>query len=522
MRGASYDYVVVGAGSAGCAVAARLSEDPTTRVLLLEAGPRDRAKEIRIPAAFSKLFKSRLDWGFETAPQEGLDGRGVFVPRGRTLGGSSAINAQMWIPGHPDDYEDWPEGWGWEDVKPWFERIERGPGSISAQRDPNPMSRAFVESATEATGTPASNLSLERLEGAGLAPVTQRRGFRYTAADAYLKPARRRANLVVETGAHALAVSVEGSRATGIRYRQAGTETLAIAERETILSAGAIGSPQLLMLSGIGPAEHLRAQGIGPILDLPPVGRGLRDHPMAITLFDASGSDSLLSAESPRQLARLLLRRRGMLTSNVGEAAAFLRTRPELNAPDLELLFAPVLYLDEGLTPPSSHGFSIGCAALQPRSRGTVTLRSADPAEPPEIQPNCLSDPDDVRVVVEGVKLARRIARAEPLARWLRDERAPGEAARGDEEIERWVRANAQTVYHPAGTCRMGTGEEAVVDSRLRVRGMSGLRVVDASVMPNLNRGHPHAPITMLAERAAQMIASDGAVDAAKPRPSPG
>lgn len=499
---------MVGAGSAGCAVAARLSEDPGSRVLLLEAGPRDRGKEIRIPAAFSKLLKSKFDWGYETAPQEGLDGRRIYFPRGKTLGGSSAMNAQMWIPGHPADFEDWPEGWSWKDVKPYLERVERGPGSVSPLRDPNPMSRAFVECATEAGVAQSGDLGLDQLEGVGLVRVTQRRGLRHTAADAYLKPARRRENLEVLTDAHALRVAFEDGRASGVRYRLRGEERLATAAREVILCAGAIGSPQLLLVSGVGPPEELHAHGIEPVDELPGVGRNLQDHCMAIALFDASGSDSLYAAESPRQLLRLLLGRRGMLTSNVGEAAAFVRTRDELAAPDLELIFAPVLYLEEGLTPPSSHGFSIASVGLQPRSRGAVTLRSADATDAPEIQPNYLSDPEDARVLVHGVKLAREIAQAGPFRRWIAGERAPGAEARSDEEIERWVRANAHTIYHPVGTCRMGTDDEAVVDPQLRVRGIEGLRVVDASVMPRLNRGHTHAPTTMLAERAAELIRS--------------
>jgi choline dehydrogenase len=500
------DYVVVGAGSAGCVLAARLSEDPGTRVLLLEAGPPDRAKEIRIPAAFAKLFKSKFDWGYETAPQPGLAGRRIYFPRGRTLGGSSALNAQMWMPGHPADFEGWPKAWDWHAVRPYFERIESGPTSIGPPRDPNPMSRAFVECAAE-FGVLPSRLSLAQLEGAGLVRVTQRRGLRCSAADAYLKPARRRDNLAVVTDAQALGLVLDHGRATGVRYRLGGEERTASARREVVLCAGAIGSPQLLMLSGVGPAESLRAHGIDMVHELPGVGQNLQDHCMALALFDASGADSLYAAEGPRQLLRLALRRRGLLTSNVGEAAAFVRTRPVLGgAPDLELIFAPVLYVEEGLVPPPSHGFSIASVGLRPRARGALTLRSAEPDDPPEIQPGYLTDPDDLRVLVEGVKLSRRIAQAGPLGRWLAGERAPGEDVQTDDAIETWVRATAQTLYHPVGTCRMGTDEQAVVDPQLRVRGLAGLRVVDASVMPRLNRGHTHAPTTMVAERAAEFI----------------
>jgi choline dehydrogenase len=491
-----YDYVVVGAGSAGCAMAARLSEDGRTRVLLLEAGPPDRGKEIRIPAAFSKLFKSKFDWGYETTEQPGLANRRIFFPRGKTLGGSSAMNAMMHVPGNPHDFDDWPEGWRWDTMKGYLERLEAGPCSISPLRDPNPMSRAFVEAAGEADAD---------VEKATLTRVTQRNGFRCSAADAYLKPARRRRNLRVLTGAHVLGLELDGRRATGVRFRTRQGDQTAGASREVILSAGAIASPQILMLSGIGPAGQLHSHGIEVVHDLPAVGEGLEDHCMAIALFDAEGSkDSLYSAEKPIQLLRLLLQRRGMLTSNVGEAVAFVRTRPELEAPDLELIFAPVLYMEEGLTPPPGHGFSIASVVLRPRSRGSVTLRSADPFEAPAISPNFLADPEDARVLVEGTKLARAIAGTAQLGRWRSGERAPGEAAQSDELIEDWVRANAQTIYHPVATCAMGR----VVDSELRVSGIESLRVVDASVLPHLNRGHTHAPTTMVAERAADLIAA--------------
>ena len=501
---ARHDYLVVGAGSAGCVVAARLSEDPSTNVLLLEAGPRDRAKEIRIPAAFSKLFKSKFDWGFETTPQPGLDGRRIFFPRGKTLGGSSALNAQMYLPGHPADFAHWPEGWAWDDVRPYFERLDSGPCSISAPRDPNPMSRAFLRAVTDSGVAAESDLDFEHPDGAGLVRLTQRNGLRCSAADAYLKPARGRDNLTVLTDAQVLGIELDGPRAPGVRYRRGDGEEVATAKRELILCAGALGSPQLLMLSGIGPADELQKHGIEQRHELP-VGRNLQDHAVAIALFDARGKDSLYAAEKPIQLLRLLLRRRGLLTSNVGEAAVFLRSRGELEAPDLELIFGPVLYLEEGLVPPPSHGFSIASVALQPRSRGNVRLRSADPLDPPDIDPAYLSDSEDARVMVEGTKLVKQLARASALEPWFEKERAPGEAVESDADIEAWVRANAHTIYHPVGTCAMGE----VVDSELRVKGVEALRVADASVMPQLNRGHTHAPTTMIAERGAELIRAE-------------
>jgi choline dehydrogenase len=505
-----YDYIIVGAGSGGCVLANRLSEDPAARVLLLEAGPRDRAKEIRIPAAFSKLFKSKFDWGYETAPQDGLAGRRIYFPRGKVLGGSSAMNAMMWIPGDRADFDGWPEGWDWAALEPYLHRIEGGACSITPLADPNPMSIAFVDTAAEAGVAKGGALRPDRLEGAGLVRVTQRRGLRCSAADNYLKPVRKRQNLAVLTDSQVLRLEFEDDRAARVRYRHGDEEAIAQADREVILCAGSIGSPQLLMASGIGAADQLRTLGIDVVRDLPDVGRGLQDHCMAIALFDAAGKDSLYAAESPRQLLRLLLGRRGMLTSNVGEAAAFIRTRRELRAPDLELIFAPVLYVEEGLVPPPSHGFSIASVALQPRSSGSVKLRSPDPLEAPEIDPGYLQDSEDIRVLVEGVKLARRIATAGGLGGWFSGERAPGEHARSDEQIADWVRANAHTIYHPVGSCALGR----VVDAELRVRDVPGLRVADASVIPRLMRGHPHAVTTMVAERAADLIRAPASVAA--------
>jgi choline dehydrogenase len=497
-----YDYVIVGAGSAGCALANRLSEDPGTRVLLVEAGPRGRAKEIRIPAAFSKLFKSKFDWGYATTPQAGLAGRSVYFPRGRVVGGSSAMNAMMWIPGDRADFDGWPRGWQWDDLEPYLRRVEEEACSITPLADPNPMSGAFLRAASEAGVAEPGDLRPDALDGAGLVPVTQRRGLRCTAADNYLKPVRGRRNLDVLPDSQVVRIDLDGHRAIGVRYRHGSEETRARVDREVVLSAGAIGSPQLLMASGIGPAEHLREVGVPVVHDVPAVGEGLQDHCMAIALFDAGGNESLYAAESPKQLLRLLLRRRGMLTSNVGEAAAFVRTRQELPAPDLELIFAPVLYMEEGLAPPPAHGFSIASVCLQPRSRGSIRLRSTDPLEAPAIDPGFLSDPEDLRVLVEGTRLTRRLAGASTLGRWFEGERAPGEEVQDDEEIADWIRANAHTIYHPVATCAMGRA----VDPELRVQGIQGLRVADASVIPHLVRGHTHAATTMVAERAADLI----------------
>ena len=489
----------MGAGSAGCILANKLSADPSKRVLLLEAGPKGGAKEIRIPAAFSKLFKSKFDWGYETTRQSGLNGRKVYYPRGKTLGGSSAMNAQMHIPGHPADFDAWPDGWSWQTMKPYLEAFEEESNSVSESRAPNPMTRSFLEAVARSGVAAESDLSPENLEGAGLVRVHQRKGLRCTAADAWLKPARDRDNLEIATEAQVLGIDFDGKRAAGVRYTGGEAEVAG----ELILSGGAIGSPQLLLLSGVGPADELRAQGIEIVPDQPEVGRNLRDHPMAIGLWEASVKNSLFAAEKPMQLVKLLVQRRGLLTSNVGEAAVFVTSRSGLSAPDLELIFAPVLYLEEGLTPPDAHGFSIAAVCLQPRSVGRLTLRRANPLEQPDIDPAFLSDPDDVRVLAEGVERMRRIVASAPLGDIAEKERAPGDA-----DTEAWIRDNAHTIYHPIGTCRLG----AVVDEELRVIGVEGLRVVDASVIPNLMRGHSHAQVSMLALRAAELIRRPAAV----------
>jgi choline dehydrogenase len=500
------DYVVVGAGTAGCVLANRLTEDGTRTVTLLEAGGADARMEIKIPAAFSKLFKSDVDWNYETAPQEHMGGRTIYWPRGKVLGGSSSMNAMMVVPGVRADYDGWAAlgaaGWSWDDVEPYLRRADAVLPPVDL-RDPSPLSRAFVAAAADA-GVEAT-----------LTRVWQRRGRRWSAADGYLRPALKRRNLELVTGAHATRVVVDDVHATGVAYRTGGEERVAQAEREVVLCGGTVNSPQLLLLSGIGPAVHLRKHGLDVRVDLPGVGRNLQDH-LAAGIWVASRRPiTLLVAESKPNVARWVLARRGMLTSNVAEAYAFVATRAELAAPDLELIFAPVMFVEGGLEPPPEHGITIGCIALQPRSRGVVELGSPDPLEAPVIQPNYLSDPDDLRVLLHGVHLARLIAAAPPLATWLGDELPPGRDAHTDDEIAALIREKAHTLYHPVGTCRMGSDELAVVDPELRVRGVRGLRVVDASVMPAVIRGHTNAPTLMIAEKAADLIR--GAVAAPEP-----
>ena len=502
-----HDYVIVGAGSAGCVLAARLSEDPSIRVLLLEAGPRDRKLEIRIPAAFSKLFDSDVDWGFRTASQAGLDGREVFFPRGRVVGGSSSINAMMVLRGHRTDQVAWGPGWSWDDVEPAYARSEAA-FPRAELRDRNPLTDAFVDAAVAAGLEQRADLNAPPGEGVGFVPVSQRRGRRFSVADGYLRPALGRSNLDVVTGAHAEELVLENDRATGVSYRHADGRRDAIATREVILCAGAVGSPHLLLLSGIGAGSELAAAGIRPRHELPGVGKGLRDHLANGILVATAGAETLHTAESIPNLLRWLLRRRGPLTSNVAEGAAFVRTRATLAAPDLELLFAPVLFEEEGLAPPSQHGFTLASVLLQPASEGEIRLASPDPTAAPVIDPRYLTDPTghDAAVLLDGIRLARRIAATEPLARFVTQELLPGAAAVGEADLVRHLRERSQTLYHPVGTCRLGSDEYCVVDAELRVHGLDGLRVVDASVIPVLPRGHTNWPTVMVAERAADLI----------------
>jgi choline dehydrogenase len=517
-----HDFVIVGAGSAGCVLAGRLSEDPEAKVLLLEAGGRDRSPKIKIPAAFAKQFRTKLDWNFSSGPEPHLDGRELFVPRGRALGGSSSMNAMMYTRGRPIDFDSWREagcpGWGYEDVLPYFRRLENnergasefrgvgGPMNVAEQRDPRPLTRRFLEAA-EGAGIPANpDVNTPEQDGVTMTPVFQRRGRRWSAADAYLHPARRRPNLEVSTGATVLGLELDGGRATGVRWSKGGREQVSRGG-EVIVCAGAIGSPQLLMLSGIGPADRLRNAGVETLVDLPGVGENLQDHPFVTLCFESLDGDDLAAAERPKALLQYLLRRRGPLTSNVGEAMAFIRTRPGLQAPDIELIFAPAYYHDHGFDSHDGHAFTAGPTLIAPRSRGSVRIRSADPTAKPEIVGNHLAEPEDVASLIAGVRRVREIVGTEPLAASCGRELVPGAAVSSDEaDLDAFLRRELELLYHPAGTCRMGGDEGAVVDPELRVRGVDGLRVVDASVMPLIPGGHISAPVMMVAEKAADLI----------------
>lgn len=527
----TFDYVVVGAGSAGCALAARLSQDPATKVCLLEAGPADRNPLIRIPAAFIQLFQTKLDWAFLTEPQPALGDRRVYWPRGKVLGGSSSINSMMWVRGFAADYEEWAEhagaGWSWASVLGCFCRMEDteapagphqgrgGPMRISAQRDPSPLTGDFV-AACQTAGvprTPGWEVNAAAPEGVTLTMVNQRAGRRWSAADGYLAPARGRPNLTVVTRAHVTRVRVDHGRATGVEYVSTGGDGVPVsvrAEAEVILCGGTVSSPALLMLSGIGPAGHLRQHGIDVVHDSPEVGRNLADHLTAGFVASTASRETLYRADSPRQVLEYLARRRGKLSSNVAEAYAFVRSDPSLALPDLELVFAPATFLDQGRQRPTQHGFTLGALLLRPRSTGTVTLASADPLAAPRIDPRYLTDAEgaDRATLVAGLERCYEILHAAPLVRHLTGIIQPRGASRA-ERVDAAIDEFSQTLYHPTGTCRMGADEDSVVDPDLAVRGVAGLRVADASVMPNPIRGHTNAASIMIGVRAGDLV-TDG------------
>ena len=523
MAAGSYRYVIVGAGAAGCVLAGRLSVDPACRVALLEAGGPDRKREIRIPLAASRLFQTAYDWNYRTSKQPQMSDREMYWPRGKTLGGSSSINGQAWVRGHRVDYDGWAQrcpGWSYEEVLPYFQRAERrvgsnaggvygtaGPLCISELRDPNPTTSAFLAACAELGLRRLGELNEPDNTGYTPTPVTQRRGWRHSAADAYLRPARRRRNLTVLTGAHAQRILLDGTRATGVEYRDAaGVPQQVTASHEVILSGGTVNSPQLLMLSGIGDPDQLRAAGVQPRHELVGVGANLQDHLACAVIVHCPKPITLLAAESPAQLARFLLARRGMLTSNVAEAVAFVRSDPALTAPDLELVWLPVPVLGPDLPPPPGHGLSLGVLLLQPDSRGRIRLASADPAQPPVIDPGYLTAESDLPRLLAGMRIAEQLCDAEALRPYVGRPMPPWPGKVEDASLARFVREHAQTAYHPVGTCRMGSDDAAVVDCQLGVRGLSGLRLVDASVMPQIIRGHTQAPTVMIAERASDLI----------------
>lgn len=528
-----YDYIIIGGGSAGCVLAARLSEDPGVQVALLEAGPPDDSVLIHCPAGLALLAKSgQANWGLQTVPQAGLNGRRGYQPRGKVLGGSSSVNAMIYTRGHPRDYDDWAAqgnpGWAWSDVLPFFKRAEHnergadafhgsgGPLNVMDLRSPNRHSPDFVQAGVQAGYAHNPDFNGAEQEGVGLYQVTHKNGERYSAAKAYLTPNRNRPNLHVLTGAHATRILLEGQRAVGVEFVQGGQKRELRATREVLLSAGALLSPQLLMLSGIGPADQLHEHGITLRHELPGVGRNLQDHVDVVLVYDAPQLTELfgLSLKGALNMVRGIFewrrQRSGMLTTNFAEAGGFIRSQAGEPIPDLQLHFVVGKLVNHGRTTTTGHGYSCHVCLLRPKSRGSVRLASADPLAAPLIDPAFLTERDDMERLIRGFKLMRNILSQAALARFGARELPASAAAHSDAQIEDFIRNHADTIYHPVGSCRMGPGTMDVVDAQLRVHGLQGLRVVDASVMPGLVGGNTNAPVIMMAEKAAALIRAAG------------
>ena len=532
-----YDYIIVGAGSAGCVLAARLSADSSVNVLLLEAGPADDADEIKAPAALSRLFQSAYDWNYTTVPQHRAAGRSVYWPRGKVLGGSSSMNAMIYIRGNRHDFQTWRDehgcaGWGYEDLMPYFRRAENnsrgasayhgtgGPLAVSDPRYKSAACEAFIAAAREQGATANDDFNGPRQDGVGWYQVTQRKGRRCSAAVAYLHPAMSRPNLTVHTDALVTKILIEGGQATGVTYLRHGQAETAQANGEVIVCGGAVNSPQLLMLSGVGPADHLIEMGIDVHADSPGVGANLSDHPVLPVVWSTPRLRGLWEKSGNAGALRWRLTHRGPVTSNVAESGGFAHSEPGLPAPDLQLHVLPALYRDQGLADPAQRAMTVLVGLVDVKSRGRIRLRSADPRHRPAIDPGYLSDGGgDSRALLAGLKMAREFVTATPMAAICRSEIAPGAHVRSDAELLDYVRSSVVTLYHPAGTCAMGSENRrgSVVDPELKVRGVSGLRVVDASVMPAVPRGNTNAPVIAIAERAADLIAGRAPLAPADP-----
>jgi len=524
-----FDYIVVGGGSAGCVLAARLSEDPAVTVALVEAGPVDRSILIHVPAGLALMARTRTaNWDFHTVPQAGLDGRTGWQPRGKVLGGSSSVNAMIYIRGHRADYDHWAAlgnpGWSYDEVLPYFRRAEHnerlddayhgneGPLNVMDLRSPHPVMQAFLEAGREAGYRINDDFNGAEQEGIGWYQVTHRDGERFSAAKAYLTPNLGRPNLAVITKAHTTRIVFDGRRAAGIEFRRAGRIERLSARHEVLLAAGALQTPQLLMLSGVGPGAELAGFGIGVVHDLPGVGRGLQDHLDAVQVIDAPRLTDTFGV-SLGGLGRVLRaipewrrRRSGPLTTNFAECGGFIKSRPSEAIPDLQLHFVVAKLVDHGRRTVLGHGLSGHVCVLRPRSRGRVTLAGPDPLAAPRIDPNFLDDPDDLERLVRGFRRMRELFVQPALARLGGREHPRSAGAVTDDEIARFIRATADTIYHPVGTCRMGPGPLDVVGADLRVHGLAGLRVVDASMMPRIIGGNTNAPVIMVAEKASDLI----------------
>ena len=522
-----YEYIIIGAGSAGCAIANRLGEDHSHRILILEAGPPDDNFKLKMPAGFASLGeKSPFNWRYETTPQKHCNDRRMYWPRGKTLGGSSAINAMLYVRGHAWDYDHWRqlgnEGWSYDDVLPFFRKAENnerlkddfhgqgGPLNVADQPTPLQINEAFIQAGMQAGLPRNDDFNGATQDGVGIYQVTQRERQRWSTASAYLRPAveRNRNNVHVVSNALVERIIFDQDRAMGVRYVHKGQDEVARCSREIILCGGSVNSPQLLMLSGVGPADHLKSLGIPVVQDLPGVGGNLQDHLDAAILQYAKPRTTYGRSSKLMALYQYLRKKEGPGTSPIAESGGFIRTRDGLAAPDIQYHFLPVLVIDHGRTQVRKDGYSLHACVLRPESKGTIRLASKDPKAHPLIDANYLAERRDLDVLIEGVKKGRDILAQAGLDPYRAAEFEPGPSVRTDAEIEAWIRAKAETIYHPVGTCKMGPDNDpmAVVDNQCRVRGLKGLRVVDASVMPTLVGGNTNAPTIMIAERVAAFM----------------